>query len=78
MNQEQTGSLLLRYIRAEFDGFPGVTTSAANRMANAEELPNVKYYLKLFKTNVLRLMRGRYDWIYILFILLSCQIFFLC
>lgn len=52
MNQEQTGSLLLRYIRAEFDGFPGVTTSAVNRMANAEELSTMKRYLRLFKTNV--------------------------
>jgi len=38
----------LGYSGAEVARYLGVTTSAVNRMANAEELPNVKRYIKLF------------------------------
>jgi len=38
----------LRYSGAEVARYLGVTTSAVNRMANAEFLPKIKRYLKLF------------------------------
>jgi len=33
---------------AEIARFLGVTTSAINRLANSEELPEIKKYIKLF------------------------------
>lgn len=37
----------LGYSGAEVARYPGVTTSAVNRMANAEEVASVNHYLKL-------------------------------
>ena len=37
----------LGHTGAEVARFLGVTTSAVNRIANSEELPNVKFYIKL-------------------------------
>jgi len=38
----------LGYSESEVARYLGVTTSAVNRMANAEVLPKVKKYIKLF------------------------------
>jgi hypothetical protein len=39
----------MRYFGGEVGRYWGVTTSAVNRVAVSEELPDLKQYLKLFK-----------------------------